>query len=296
MDNIQNYETNNNLPGNSTEQNEEISQSYAVIEKKKKIRNYINEGNFKAILPFLSKEDRNDFVEVVSEAMDERNSKLFWRKLDEYCAETLDEAQKRRIFEDIQASMVYEDLIRSKKREVISEQVTSHIQELKQKNSNGEYLTVGDKYFLEDNDDESFNISEQNRANKFRLEKFDSMTNLGKINAYGNNNINRNRIINNINELISEKQEFISRGGDLHNSIIDYDKQIEQLYEALEDTKKMDSVLSNFYGERENQRQIDASVRSKQVDAMKQAIQNNQAMQQIVSENIDSNSIGGMSR
>ena len=58
----------------------------------------------------------------------------------------------------------------------------------------------------------------------------------------------------------------------------------------------MDSVLSNFYGERENQRQIDASVRSKQVDAMKQAIQNNQAMQQIVSENIDSNSIGGMSR
>ena len=284
MDNIQNTSV------AQTEIDEEINSSKNDIDKREKIRRYINEGNFSAILPLLSKEDRNDFIETIVEVLDERNSKLFFRKLEELGAETLDEAKKRRIFEDLQATIALKDMVRSKKNTSLRNEMTSQINELKQKNSNGEYLTIGDKHFLEDHDEDAFNISEQSRINNSREERYNNFSQLGKINAFGENDVNRDRIFMQINELIREKYDFLSHGGDLNNSVKDFDRQINQLYAALDDVKKMNSTLEHFYGERDKQRQLDASIRGQQVNAM------HQANQKVSPDAVQEDSIGGMSR
>lgn len=284
MDNIQNTSV------AQTEIDEEINSSKNDIDKREKTRRYINEGNFSAILPLLSKEDRNDFVETIVEVLDERNSKLFFRKLEELGAETLDEAKKRRIFEDLQATIALEDMVRSKKNTSLRNEMTSQINELKQKNSNGEYLTTGDKHFLEDHDEDAFRISEQSRRNNSREEMYNNYSQLGKTNAFGENDVNGNRILMQINQLIREKNDFLSRGGDLNNSAKDFDRQINQLYAVLDDVKKMNSTLEHFYGERDKQRQLDASIRGQQVNAM------HQANQKVIPDAVQEDSIGGMSR
>lgn len=284
MDNIQ------NTSEAQTEIDEEINSSKKDIDKREKIRRYINEGNFSAILPLLSKEDRNDFVETIVEVLDERNSKLFFRKLEELGAETLDEAKKRRIFEDLQATIALEDMVRSKKNTSLRNEMTSQINELKQKNSNGEYLTTGDKHFLEDHDEDAFRISEQSRRNNSREEMYNNYSQLGKTNAFGENDVNGNRILMQINQLIREKNDFLSHGGDLNNSAKDFDRQINQLYALLDDVKKMNSTLEHFYGERDKQRQLDASIRGQQVNAM------HQANQKVIPDAVQEDSIGGMSR
>ncbi len=290
MDNIQSKDI------TKTEGDEKINSSKNEIDKRWKIRKYIHDGNFSAILPLLSKEDRRDFVETIVEVLDERNSKLFFRKLKELGSETLDEAKKRRMFEDLQATIALEDKIRSQKNASLRNEMTSQINDLKQKNSNSEYLTIGDKHFLEDHDEDAFITSERSRNNNSRREWYDNISQLGKINALGENDISKNRILMQINQLIKEKTDFLSHGGDLNNCNKDFDKQISQLYAALDDVKKMDSTLEYFYREKDKQKQLDASVRTQQINAMQQANQNTQEMQQMVSEASQDNSIGGMSR
>lgn len=220
------------------EQNKQIGMS-------QKIRNLINDGNFVGILPLLSKENREDFTDVITECFDERNSKLFWRKLEQLCSETLKEAEQRRVFEDIQATIMLEDFKRSKLNDNQRRQVSEHISELKKSNSDGEYLSNVDRHFLEDYDEQSFEVSEQKRLNAFQQEKFETMNYLGQINLVRDNNSLRERTLNSINKLIKEKQEFVSSGGDLNNSNVDYDRQISQLYSVLDDISIVSEVVQS---------------------------------------------------
>lgn len=210
------------------------------IEVTQKIRNLLNENDFTAILPFLSEEDRGDFADTIVEAYDERNSKLFWRKLQAACAETQDEAKRRRIQEDIQATISMEDLKRSEKKKSFSKNMNQRLRTLFQGYSNNEYLTLQDQHLLEDHlDDRAFTNAKQSRINKQRAGMFKAQKELGDINSIGDTVNNRDNTIREINRIIREKREFIARGGDLNNSTIDFDKQIEQLSTVLDDIERV---------------------------------------------------------
>ena len=73
-----------------------------------------------------------------------------------------------------------------------------------------------------------------------------------------------------------------------------YENHIDRMQERKE-TLEQESK-KRFYEERDKQRQLDASVRTQQINAMQQANQNTQEMQQMISEATQDNSIGGMSR
>ena len=98
-----------------------------------------------------------------------------------------------------------------------------------------------------------------------------------------------------IDDLMKDKDMLIQAGA----YGTDYFYKIEQIKQVTQQTTKIQNNEESkkvFTEERDKQRQLDASVRTQQINAMQQANQNTQAMQQMVSETIQDNSIGGMSR
>lgn len=98
-----------------------------------------------------------------------------------------------------------------------------------------------------------------------------------------------------IDDLMKDKDMLIQAGG----YGTDYFDKLEQIKQETQQTMEIQSNEESkkvFTEERDKQRQLDASVRTQQITAMQQANQNTQAMQQMVSETIQDNSIGGMSR
>ena len=98
-----------------------------------------------------------------------------------------------------------------------------------------------------------------------------------------------------IDDLMKDKDMLIQAGA----YGTDYFDKLEQIKQETQQTMEIQSNEESkkvFTEERDKQRQLDASVRTQQITAMQQANQNTQAMQQMVSETIQDNSIGGMSR
>lgn len=98
-----------------------------------------------------------------------------------------------------------------------------------------------------------------------------------------------------IDDLMKDKDMLIQAGA----YDTDYFDKLEQIKQGIQQTTKIQNNEESkkvFTEERDKQRQLDASVRTQQINAMQQANQNTQAMQQMVSETIQDNSIGGMSR
>ncbi len=98
-----------------------------------------------------------------------------------------------------------------------------------------------------------------------------------------------------IDDLMKDKDMLIQAGA----YGTDYFDKLEQIKQGIQQTTKIQNNEESkkvFTEERDKQRQLDASVRTQQINAMQQANQNTQAMQQMVSETIQDNSIGGMSR
>ena len=98
-----------------------------------------------------------------------------------------------------------------------------------------------------------------------------------------------------INDLMKDKDMLIQAGA----YGTDYFDKLEQIKQGTQQTTKIQNNEESkkvFTEERDKQRQLDASVRTQQINAMQQANQNTQEMQQMVSETTQDNSIGGMSR
>lgn len=98
-----------------------------------------------------------------------------------------------------------------------------------------------------------------------------------------------------IDDLMKDKDMLIQAGA----YGTDYFDKLEQIKQGTQQTTKIQNNEESkkvFTEERDNQRQLDASVRTQQINAMQQANQNTQEMQQMVSEATQDNSIGGMSR
>lgn len=98
-----------------------------------------------------------------------------------------------------------------------------------------------------------------------------------------------------INELMKDKDMLVQAGA----YGTDYFDKLEQIKQGIQPTteiKNDEESKKVFAEEREKQRQLDASVRSQQFNAMQQANQNVQEMQEMLSEATQDNSIGGMNR
>ena len=98
-----------------------------------------------------------------------------------------------------------------------------------------------------------------------------------------------------INDLMKAKDMLIQAGA----YGTDYFDKLEQIKQGTQQTTKIQNNEESkkvFTEERDKQRQLDASVRTQQINAMQQANQNTQEMQQMVSETTQDNSIGDMSR
>lgn len=97
-----------------------------------------------------------------------------------------------------------------------------------------------------------------------------------------------------IEGLIKDKEMLIQAG------VYDfsYYQMLEQIKQEIQQFTSNDNEKSKkiFTAEREKQRQLDASVRSRQLDAMVHVDQNIQEIQNAVSENVDSNYVGGIRR
>lgn len=97
-----------------------------------------------------------------------------------------------------------------------------------------------------------------------------------------------------IEGLIKDKEKLIQAG------VYDfsYYQMLEQIKQKFQQFTSNDNEKSKkiFTVEREKQRQLDASVRSRQLDAMVHVDQNIQGIQNAVSENVDSNYIEGIRR
>lgn len=98
-----------------------------------------------------------------------------------------------------------------------------------------------------------------------------------------------------IDDLMKDRDMLIQAGA----YGTDYFDKLEQIKQGTQQTMEIHNNEESkkvFTEERDKQRQLDASVRTQQITAMQQANQNTQEMQQMVSETIQDNSIGGMSR
>lgn len=98
-----------------------------------------------------------------------------------------------------------------------------------------------------------------------------------------------------INELMKDKDMLVQAGA----YGTDYFDKLEQIKKGIQSTaeiKNDEESKKVFTEEREKQRQLDASVRSQQFNAMQQANQNVQKMQEMFLEATQDNSIGGMNR
>ena len=98
-----------------------------------------------------------------------------------------------------------------------------------------------------------------------------------------------------IDDLMKDKDMLIQAGA-YDTAYFDKLEQIKQGTQQNLEIQNNEESKKIFTEERDKQRQLDASVRTQQINAMQQANQNTQAMQQMVSETIQDNSIGGMSR
>lgn len=98
-----------------------------------------------------------------------------------------------------------------------------------------------------------------------------------------------------IDDLMKDKDMLIQAGA-YSTDYFDKLEQIKQETQQITERKSNEELKKAFTEERDKQRQLDASVRSQQINAMQQANQNTQEMQQIISEATQDNSIGGMSR
>ena len=215
--------------------NQSSERSKKTIEKSKNIKDLLSAGNIASVLPLLSTEDREELTERVSEEFEEKIGKIFERHLESIKDETPKEAERRRNQEDVHDSIVKTDLLRSKFKKMFRKETTENLRDLKESNARGEYLSFTDRHFLENHAEAAFNNSEQARHNKEREEKFKNMAELGRINTANDLTNNRDRIMSEINRIISEKQQFIAGGGDLNNSRVNFDRKLEQLYETLND-------------------------------------------------------------
>ena len=98
-----------------------------------------------------------------------------------------------------------------------------------------------------------------------------------------------------IDDLMKDKDMLIQAGA----YGTDYFDKLEQIKQGTQQNVEIQNNEESkkvFTEERDKQRQLDASVRTQQINAMQQANQNTQEMQQMVSETTQDNSIGGMSR
>jgi len=98
-----------------------------------------------------------------------------------------------------------------------------------------------------------------------------------------------------IDDLMKDKDMLIQAGA--YGS--DYFDKLKQIKQGTQQTTEIQNNKESkkvFTEERDKQRQLDVSVRTQQINAMQQANQNTQEMQQMVSETTQDNSIGGMSR
>ena len=98
-----------------------------------------------------------------------------------------------------------------------------------------------------------------------------------------------------IDDLMKDKDMLIQAGA----YGTDYFDKLEQIKQETQQTMEIQSNEESkkvFTEERDKQRQLDASVRTQQINAMQQANQNTQEMQQMISEATQDNSIGGISR
>ena len=96
-----------------------------------------------------------------------------------------------------------------------------------------------------------------------------------------------------IDGLMKDKDALVKAGA-YDSSYFDKLEQIKNGAQQSSKVKNDEETKRVFIEERDKQRQLDASVRVQQINAMKQT--NTQEMQQIVSETIEDNSIGGMNR
>ena len=98
-----------------------------------------------------------------------------------------------------------------------------------------------------------------------------------------------------IDDLLKDKDMLIQAGA----YGTDYFDKLEQIKQGTQQNVEIQNNEESkkvFTEERDKQRQLDASVRTQQINAMQQAVQNTQEMKQMVSETTQDNSIGGMRR
>ena len=98
-----------------------------------------------------------------------------------------------------------------------------------------------------------------------------------------------------IDRYLKDKDLLVNAGA-YDTSYFDKLEQIKSEIQQISETKTDEEAKRVFTEERDKQRQLDASVREQQINAMKQTNQNIQDMQQMVSEITQDTSIGGMSR
>ena len=98
-----------------------------------------------------------------------------------------------------------------------------------------------------------------------------------------------------IDDLMKDKDMLIKAGA-YGTAYFDKLEQIKQGTQQNLEIQNNEESKKIFTEERDKQRQLDASVRTQQINAMQQTNQNTQEMQQMVSEATQDNSIGGMSR
>lgn len=98
-----------------------------------------------------------------------------------------------------------------------------------------------------------------------------------------------------IDRLMKDKDILIQAGA-YDTSYFDKLEQIKNGNQPSTEVKKDEEVKRVFTEEREKQRQLDALVRSQQVEAMKQVNQNTQQAQQMIQGATQDNSVGGMNR
>ena len=98
-----------------------------------------------------------------------------------------------------------------------------------------------------------------------------------------------------VDELMKDKDMLVNRGA-YDTSYFDRLEQIKSGIQQTSETKTDEEAKRVFTEERDKQRQLDASIREQQIDAMKQNNQTSKDMQQMVVEMTQDTSIGGMNR
>lgn len=219
---------------------ESISEGEQKLGKMYKIREILNKGSLLSILPLLtSKEEREEFIDIVSEAYGDRINQLFWQRLEQECAETPDETKKRRDKEDIDNLKSIEEARRSKDNRELRTQMNETISELTNTYSSGGFITESDKNLLETYGQEALSLSQRTREVGYRGQQLENNKILGDINFQGEMSAERYAVIEQIRKLVERKREIVRlRSLDSNVGFDDeeekIDKDIEVLKKSLE--------------------------------------------------------------